>query len=494
MSRSVKVLALVFGNGINIFLGFLLVPYLSRALSYTDYGSYGQTLMVVGFMITMLGFGLDKVLYADLADDEIPSGNAIKSNAMISFLFGLGGTVLVLIFAQFIANYLDNELLTNLILVYGFSIPFQLLFKSFTATLIYHGLVKETVRINVLTNMLRLAFIFIFVQVFYSLIAIFAALVLIPIIQALWSYLTIPSSMLENGKVSKSLMGDQISVGIPLGLTVIIGTVFKVTDGFMVSKLLGVDTYALFRNGAIQIPIIASLYASVNTIILPDVSKMFGKGQKKEIAALKTKALINTAAIIYPVILFFVLFSGELIPLYLSEKYAASYLVFAIFNCILFLRVTAYTDIYIASKRNNLLPKKFLITSILNLGFNYFFIQYWGMEGAAVATLLSYFILVSLLLKDGVKILDTTIHELVPFKRLGILFFGTLSLMACLKLIFHAVDNLWLIPPIGLFYFLTVYYIILKYDFLEKSIVRNLLSKSKVTRPFLNVFNRIYLT
>lgn len=487
-------MALVFGNSVNILLGFLLVPYLSRALSLTDYGSYGQTLMVVGFLVTMLGFGLDKVLYADLADEKISSGNAIKSNAMISFCFGLFGTFLVLLSAEFIANYLDNALLTNLILVYGFSIPFQLLFKSFTATLIYHGLVKETVRINIITNMMRLAFIFIFVQVYYSMFAIFSALVLIPFIQTIWGYFTIPSNLKKEGRISKSLMFDQVAIGIPLGLTVIIGTIFKVTDGFMVSKLLGVDSYALFRNGAIQIPIIASLYASVNTIILPDVSKMFGKGKKQEIAALKTKALINTAAIIYPVILFFILFSEELIPLYLSEKYASSYLVFSIFNCVLFLRVTAYTDIYIASKNNRLLPKKFLVSSILNLVFNYLFIQQWGMEGAALATFISYLILVSLLLNDGVKILDTTIYELVPFKRLGILIFGSLSLVLCGKFLFYTFDNLWMIPPIGLVYFLLIYYLILKHDYLEKSIVRNLLSKSKVTRPFLTIFNRIYAT
>jgi len=492
LSRSIQVLALVFGNGINVFLGFLLVPYLSRSLSVSDYGTYGQVLMVIGFLVSVLGFGLDKVLYADLADENIDSNNTIISNAANSFLFGIGGTIIVLFCNNWIASYLDNELLSNLLLVFAISIPFQLLYKSFTSTLVYYGLVKKSVVINVTTNILRLVLIFIFVQLYYSLFLIFLSLVLIPVLQSAFAYLSIPHVYKINGKIKKDLMVNQVNIGIPLGLTVIISTVFQMTDGFMVSRLLGVESYAIFRNGATEIPMLAGIYASVNTILLPDVSKMFANGKILEIAKLKSRALLNTAALIYPLILFFIIFSFELIPLYLSQKYASSYVVFMIFNSVLFLRVTSYTDVYIASKKNNLLPKKFLIVSLVNLVLNYFLIDFFNVKGAALATFLSYLLLITLLIKDSLKILKIRLRDLIPFRKMLVLFFGCLVFCLLIRETYLQLNNIFYLPFLGIGFALTTYFVILNYDLLEKEIVRNILKKSKLLSPVLYFFNRIF--
>lgn len=492
LSKTVQVFALVLGNGINTLLGFLLVPYLSRALTISDYGTYGQVLMLIGFFITTLGFGLDKVLYADLANENIKSSDTIFSNALISFLFGLAGTILVLISYSWIANYLNNLILSKLLLIYGLSIPFHLLFKSFTSTLVFYGYVKKSVVINVVTNILRLVLIFVFVQIYYSLTLIFISLVFVPLIQSIWSFARIPKSIKQSGSSKKVLMINQIKNGIPLGLTVIISTVFTLTDGLMVSKLLGVENYAIFRNGATQIPIMASIYSSVNTIILPDVSKLYAKGELKKITELKSRALINTASIIYPIVLFFIVFAYILIPIYLSEKYIASYIVFMIFNCILFLRVTAYTDVYIASNKNQLLPKKFFITAIVNIILNYILITLFGVEGAALSTLISFLLLICLLIYDSMKILKTSFAELVPYKALGKVVIVSLLFSLIIRFIYYLNENLYLLPLLAAIFFISAYYLIIKYDLLEKYLIRKLLSRSILTRPLLSMFNLIY--
>jgi O-antigen/teichoic acid export membrane protein len=491
MSKSIQVFALIFGNGINLFLGFLLVPYLSRSLLLADYGTYGQVILVIGFVVSMLSFGMDKVLYADLADKNIDSAVATKSNATIGAVFGVIGLFFLLVFNSWISSYLNNELLSGLILILAFSIPFQLVFRSFTAALIYHGETKKFVIISVYTNIIRLALIFYFVQINYSLECIFASLVFVPLLQCILAYLYLPS-FLKKGELSKQVIREQILTGIPLGLTVMISSFFKLTDGFVVSKMLGVEEFAIFRNGAIYIPVIAGVYAAINTIVLPDISRLYGASEYAQIAKLKSRALINTAAIIYPVVIFFALFSFELIPLYLSDKYSSSFIVFSIFNLAILFKITSYEDIYIASKNSSLLPIKYLIVAILNIILNVVLIYLFGIEGAAISTLVSFIVLIVLLVKDSVKIIDVSVNELIPFKDIFKLF-TICSLLGVGVLGFYVlIDNLLIIPVLAILFFGSSYYYVLKVDYLEKVVVRDFLGRSKLMKPFLAIFNKLY--
>ena len=68
-----------------------------------------------------------------------------------------------------------------------------------------------------------------------------------------------------------------------------ISSVFTVADGIYVSSLLGVTEFAIYRNGAMFIPLIMSLYAAINSIVLPDISVLFANNNYSEIVRLKRK-------------------------------------------------------------------------------------------------------------------------------------------------------------------------------------------------------------
>ena len=68
MSISVKVLALIISQGINAVVAILFLPYLSRALSVVEYGTYGQTILITNIATVLLACGLGKVIYTFYAD------------------------------------------------------------------------------------------------------------------------------------------------------------------------------------------------------------------------------------------------------------------------------------------------------------------------------------------------------------------------------------------------------------------------------------------
>jgi hypothetical protein len=60
-SKSAKVLVLTIGNGINILINFLTLPYLVRSLSFEDYGSYGQVIMIISLLQGIFTFNLNQI-------------------------------------------------------------------------------------------------------------------------------------------------------------------------------------------------------------------------------------------------------------------------------------------------------------------------------------------------------------------------------------------------------------------------------------------------
>ena len=62
MSKVKKIGILTFGQGINIFINILFMPYMARALSYELYGTYGQVLFIVSFLAGLLNFGLPQII------------------------------------------------------------------------------------------------------------------------------------------------------------------------------------------------------------------------------------------------------------------------------------------------------------------------------------------------------------------------------------------------------------------------------------------------
>ena len=69
-NRSFKVIVVAIGNGINILINFLTLPYLVRSLSFDDYGTYGQVLMIVTILQGFFTFNLNQIANIYFANEE----------------------------------------------------------------------------------------------------------------------------------------------------------------------------------------------------------------------------------------------------------------------------------------------------------------------------------------------------------------------------------------------------------------------------------------
>ena len=180
MSKVRKIATIALGRGLNTIVNFLFLPYLSRTLSYTDYGSYGQTLLIITFVVALLSLGLPQIIYVFL-NSHTPK-DVLTSSVFGSILLGIIGVCFILIFNQTIAEYFGNRELSSLLSLYSVTLVLILPFQILNSYLIYKGKVKVSATIALLTNFIKIILVFIAIHylesVYYAFVGILCSQVI----------------------------------------------------------------------------------------------------------------------------------------------------------------------------------------------------------------------------------------------------------------------------------------------------------------------------
>ena len=115
----------------------------------------------------------------------------------------------------------------------------------------------------------------------------------------------------------------------------------------------------------------------------------------------------------YPILIFLIFFARDLITLYLSEKYSASAIVFAIFNLTLLIRINDYEDVIIASKKSYLLFKYYTIGFVFNFIAAWLLIKNFGYAGGAVSVVASILLISILEFRKTLQLLKCSMRDLI---------------------------------------------------------------------------------
>ncbi len=481
MALAPKIAIVLAGRGLNTLVSLLFVPYLSRALLIDDYGTYGQTLFVTDFFKFIFSLGLAQIITVHFAKFRERPGQVLGSNLALGILSSLVAIALLSVFATPIAVWFENDALSPYLQLYMWSILLAVIFESINATLIYFDKIPQSVFALVIGNLFKVLFLVIAVQVYQSMTLIFCGLMAASLIQLLIAVLFLPKL---KWSFSLDWLKAQFKDGLPVGLSGGASVLAATADSFMVSIMMGTSAYAVYRNGIIAVPFLDAIYYSVAMVIMPMLSKLYFDQNKKQIVQLKRRIITQSAALIYPPLIFILVFHYPLIVTYLSEKYVESAQIFFLFNLILFLRINYYQDLPLMAQKTGYILSTFLIGIILNIGLNYLLIPIYGLVGAVSATLLSTLLIMVLLFRKTITLLDTSFTALVDWKGILVVFLIPTVIMSTLWALYQFVPNLLLAIVAGGCGVLLSYFIYLRTGILEQHILLQLTSKL----PFIGGF------
>jgi len=327
-------------------ISIVSVAILSRYFTKEDYGTYRQVIYIYNTLLVVFSAGLPRVFSYYLPRYELEKGKDIVLKiSKVLLLTGMIFSVTLFLGAPLISVLMNNPDIKDGLRLFSIVPMFMLPSLGVEGILATY---KKTLYIavyNILSRLVMLAFIvlpilFIKVDYHYSLIG-WGCSSIFTFFLAIY-FKNIPFKGLLKVKSGLSLK-EILTYSLPLLVASLGSIAIKSADQFFVSRYFGAEVFAEYSNGFMEIPIVGMITFSVSAVLMPLFSKIDNDSTSRvEIINLWKSAIMKSAMIIYPIIVFFWYYAPEIMTILYSSAYieSATYFRIAIltnfFNIIMF--------------------------------------------------------------------------------------------------------------------------------------------------------------
>jgi O-antigen/teichoic acid export membrane protein len=126
------------------------------------------------------------------------------------------------------------------------------------------------------------------------------------------------------------VMRRQLAYALPLGLGAILYVVMADMHNYFVSYRFGEEAFAVYAMGCISLPLVGIIMESIGTVMISRVSQLQSEGDRRGIILVTAAAMRKLAAVYFPLYVLLLVVSREFVLFLFTERYAASWPIFAI--------------------------------------------------------------------------------------------------------------------------------------------------------------------
>ena len=335
-SNSKQAVWVAIGGFFSFIVGIVSPMILSRFFDKGDYGTYKQVMYVYNTLLAVFTLGLPKAYAYFLPKFAIEySKDIISKVTKIFFILGAVFSLFLLCFAGPIALVMNNPDLKMALIVFS-PTPFLLLptmgldaiYASFRKT---KYLTYYTIATRILIIICIVLPVIIFSGNYIHAIIGFDVGTLISFFFALYLK-SWPVKEVEHLK--SSLTYKQVfKFALPLLYASLWGVIPSSANQFFISRYFGNETFAEFSNGFMELPFVGMILGAISTVLLPVFSGMDkGEGMGNETLNIWNSALLKSAKLIFPILIFSVFFARPIMTCMYGDMYAQSSIYFVIKN------------------------------------------------------------------------------------------------------------------------------------------------------------------
>ena len=457
---SVDAVLLTFIKLVTILLGMVITRFLSQHFSVYDYGTYSQVLLLVSTAssLTILGM-MDGVNYFYCREkDEGKRESYIATFFSLQCIAGAIWGLIVLVLSGSICTYFDNPDLRRLVL-YGAALPLlQNLLGMLQVMLVSVGKARLLALRNLVVSLARLTAVLIVVAVVKDVAAILLTSLLLDMGQVLFFVLILRKNgcLIRIKQTDFRLAREIFCYCIPMAVFVVVNTLNRDLDKYLISVMTDVETLAVYANASRILPF-DIIVTSFCTVLLPNITRFISDGNYRESVILYRRFLqlsyISTGILCCAAMAV----SPQLMQLLYSEKYVGGIFVFCIYIFVDLIRFTNITLVLSAAGKTKLLMclggGALAANALLNLALFYVF----GVPGPAVATLLTTVATGVLMLRFSAREMQAGLKDLFEWKHLVVFMLESAVLTFALhflqtRLVACGMHYLVIILVVGLLY------------------------------------------
>jgi O-antigen/teichoic acid export membrane protein len=438
-SNTMQALWVGMGSLSSFTLAIVSAAILSRYFDKTEYGTYRQILYVYSTLLIVFSAGLPKIFAYFLPRFSLEQGKDIVWRvSKVLFLTGLAFSLFLFSFSGVIARILNNH---ELAIGLKFFAPIPMLLLPTLGIEGIFSTYKKTYFIaiyNTLSRFLMLLFIVCPVVLFGGgyLHAIYGwlAVSVITLVMAYY-FKGIPFKGVKQEEANLKLK-EIFAFSLPLVTASIAGIIMLSADKFYVSRFFGTETFAVYSNGFTELPLVKMVTSAASLVLMPIFSKMiFEKKANVEIETIWKSTLLKSATVIYPMVVFFLFFAKELIVFLFSDAYKESVPFFRIAITANFFNIIIFAPLILAMGKIRVYSQIHWLLAFLSWTAGYLLIITFQ-SPYAIAFLHVALVIIKVIWFFSIiaHTLDSSILNLLPFKKISIIIFQSCLIAFLIKL------------------------------------------------------------
>ena len=394
-----NILLITIGNMASKLMSFFLIPLYTASLTTTEYGTADLMTTTVNLLMPFFTLLISEAVLRFSLDDKYNKSEVLTS---IVPVFIIGG-MLFFIASQFI--WLNDDLSGYYwyFIIYYFSVVMQTILSSF---------VRGIGRISVysLSGILH-TLLFLLLNIFFLLVVKIGlqgylfAMIAGNIVASIFLFFAGKVYTFVSPKMfDKKLLKEMLNYSVPMIPNSLGWWISNSSDKYMLTFFYGVSITGIYSVSQ-RIP---SLFAMISSIFMSawhisavedfgsESTKKFYSGVYRKYSVLNILVVSILIFLTKPIA--FILFSKDFFN---GWYYVPILLVAFLFNA----QSAFLGSIYTSAKKTKMLFVSTVIAAIMNIVFNFLLIPLCGATGAAIATLISYFVVWMIRMIDSKRIL-----------------------------------------------------------------------------------------
>ncbi len=366
---------LFIAGGVSFFwLNSIIKSFLSSFINTSE-----KTSDIFNFYILILGFGIIIFfILKSLIISEITDLHSVRYvNLLIYYILLLG--------TSSISEYI-------------------LLVKNKVKTIFIYGIISFSFQVLLIA-----------VSIFYfnSINYILYSLILISILRNIYAFYLV--SVYSKLKLSIPFIKNNLKLSYPLMLSFILSGSAQYIDGFIVKYKFNDSTFAIFRYGTKEFPLLIILSDALSNALINE----FKGNVKNTLAKLKKKSL-NITNFLFPVSIVLLLTSNYLFQYVFNKQFEESAVIFDIYLLLIISRLVFPQTIMLGMRNTKMIFIASLIEFIINVSLSLLFVQYYGIEGIAFATVIAFLIEKIFLIYKLKQTYKISASEYINIKRISL--------------------------------------------------------------------------
>ena len=401
--------------------------FLVRLLTKESYGLFRQIFLVTDTFVYIFSICLpSSILYFFPKLNINKKKGFLIQTVLLLLILGFIGSTISFFLSPLIAQKFSNPEIKDILYFFSFYIMFQISIQFISPMLMGIDKYKQASFVQFLITLLRMILIVLSVYLGASIYTLMKIVLIFTIIQAV-IIIIFAFGKFKGIKVEwdKTLVKKQFLYSLPLGTGAIVWFIGKEIDKYFLSIFFSTSDYAIYTVGALEIPIFRQFSTAISSVLIPKISKLYSDNKKQEIIDVWKEAIRKCMLIFIPSFGLLLLVSNDLITTLYTFEYLESSVIFKIYLLLILIRLFNPNIILQAIGKTKYIMFCSILFVIMNITLNYIFIEIfkWGITSPAVATVISYVVMLSLALYfalSNVKISFKQIFSTRDFTKISI--------------------------------------------------------------------------